>query len=192
MYEKAVSFLENKIFVSTGHRGWLTLRTAASGISTNPIKLYCIKKGNHLTENVIILQDFWRKRKTEKGDRSFSFNFLHYLVHDTEYNGVNKADSSHSHQTQQEEVGIAVQLEVGGFGIKDGAHQLAFSCAETWVKKRNFWSFLSLTLFHSVIWTEAKCSDQMDFYRSNSKLVVLNWQTILFQPTLSSSHLAVI
>lgn len=121
MYEKAVSFLENKIFVSNGYRGWLTLRTAASGISTNPIQLYCIKKGN--------------------------LNFLHYLVHDTEYNGVNKADSSHSHQTHQEEVGIAVQLEVGGFRIKDGAHQLAFSCAETWVKKRNFWSFLSLRPF---------------------------------------------
>lgn len=61
--------------------------------------------------------------------------YLDYLVHDAEDNGVYEADSSHSHQTQQEEVGITVQLEVGGFGVKYGAHQLAFGCAETWVKK---------------------------------------------------------
>jgi len=69
---------------------------------------------------------------------------LDYLVHDTEDNGVYKADSSHSHQTQQEEVGITIQLKVGGFGIKDGAHQLAFGCAETWAKKRGWSRFLNL------------------------------------------------
>lgn len=58
-------------------------------------------------------------------------HILDYLVHDTKGDGVDKANSSHSHQTQQEEVGIAVQLEVGGFWIKDGSHQLAFGCAET-------------------------------------------------------------
>lgn len=47
---------------------------------------------------------------------------LDYLIHDAEDNGVDKAYSSHSHQAQQEEVGITVQLEVGGLWVKDGAH----------------------------------------------------------------------
>lgn len=55
-----------------------------------------------------------------------------YLVHDAEDDGVDKADASYSHQAQQEEVGVAVQLEVGGLGVQDGAHQLALSRAETW------------------------------------------------------------
>lgn len=55
-----------------------------------------------------------------------------YLVHDAEDDGVDKADASYSHQAQQEEVGVAVQLEVRGLGVEDGAHQLALSCAEAW------------------------------------------------------------
>lgn len=58
-----------------------------------------------------------------------------YLVQNTENNGVDKANSSHSHQTQQEEVGITVQFEVGGFWVKNRAHQLAFGCAETCGKR---------------------------------------------------------
>lgn len=54
---------------------------------------------------------------------------------DAEDDGVDKAYSGHAHQTQQEEVGIAIQLEVGGFWVKDGAHQLTFGCNETWVRK---------------------------------------------------------
>lgn len=64
-----------------------------------------------------------------------AFLILHYLIHDAEDNGVDKTYSSHSHQAQQEEVGITVQLEVGGLWVKDGAHKLAFGCAETWVNK---------------------------------------------------------
>lgn len=52
-------------------------------------------------------------------------------MNDAERNRVYKAYYSHAHQTQQEEVGITIQLEVSGFGVQDGAHQLAFGCAET-------------------------------------------------------------
>ena len=55
--------------------------------------------------------------------RSF---LLGYLVHDTEDDGVDEADPCHPHQAQQEQVSIVVQLEVGGFRVEDGAHQLAF------------------------------------------------------------------
>lgn len=54
-----------------------------------------------------------------------------YLIHDAENDGVDKAYSSHSHQTQEKEVGITIQLEVGGFRVKDRAHKLAFGGAET-------------------------------------------------------------
>lgn len=53
-----------------------------------------------------------------------------HLVHDTEDDGVDEADPRHPHQAQQEQISIAVQLEVGGFGVQDGAHELAFLCAE--------------------------------------------------------------
>lgn len=53
-----------------------------------------------------------------------------HLVDDAEDDGVEEADPSHAHQTQQELVGITVQPEVGGFGVEDGPHQLAFLCAE--------------------------------------------------------------
>lgn len=70
-----------------------------------------------------------------------------YLVYDTEYYGVYKANPSHSHKTQQEEVGIAIQLKVSGFGVKDGAHQLALGCAEPLMKKekekKTFQAFIS-------------------------------------------------
>lgn len=56
-----------------------------------------------------------------------------YLIHDAEDDGVDKTDASHSHQAQQEEVGVVVQLEVGGLGVEDGAHQLALGSAEAWV-----------------------------------------------------------
>lgn len=54
-----------------------------------------------------------------------------YLINDAENDGVDKAYSSHSHQTQEKEVGITIQLEVGGFRVKDRAHKLAFGSAET-------------------------------------------------------------
>lgn len=54
-----------------------------------------------------------------------------YLVHDTEDDGVDEADACHPHQTQQEQVGIAVQLEICGFRVEDGAHQLALLCTKT-------------------------------------------------------------
>lgn len=60
-----------------------------------------------------------------------------YLIHDTENDGVDKAYSSHSHQTQEKEVGVAIQLEVGGFWVKDWAHKLAFGGAETLVGKKD-------------------------------------------------------
>lgn len=58
-----------------------------------------------------------------------------YLVHDTEDDGVDEANQSHSYQTQEKEVGVAIQLEVGGFWVKDRAHELAFGGAETLFEK---------------------------------------------------------
>lgn len=74
---------------------------------------------------------------------------MHYPIHDTEDNWVNEADSSHSHETQQKEVGVTIQLEVGGFGIKDGAHQLAFGCAET-CKKNNIFVIILNIFFYQI------------------------------------------
>ena len=53
-----------------------------------------------------------------------------YLVDDAEHDGVDEPDHGHAHQAQQEEVGVAVQLEVRGLGVQDGAHQLALLCVE--------------------------------------------------------------
>lgn len=53
-----------------------------------------------------------------------------HLVDDAEDDGVEETDPSHAHQTQQELVGVTVQPEVGGFGVENGSHQLAFLCAE--------------------------------------------------------------
>lgn len=69
------------------------------------------------------------KKKENKGPFSFYLT-LRYLVHDTEDDGVEEADPCHPDQTQQEEISIAVQLEVCGFGVEDGAHQLTFLGAE--------------------------------------------------------------
>lgn len=55
---------------------------------------------------------------------------LSYLVHDAEDNSVDEADGGHPHQAQQEQISIAVKLEICGLGMEDGAHQLAFLCAE--------------------------------------------------------------
>ena len=41
-----------------------------------------------------------------------------HVVSDAEHDGVDEADSCHGHQTQEEEVGVPVQLEIGGFGGK--------------------------------------------------------------------------
>lgn len=59
-----------------------------------------------------------------------------YFVNNAMYDGVYEANSSHKHQTQKKEVGIAVQLEVCGFGIQDGADQLALGCAVTWANRK--------------------------------------------------------
>lgn len=56
---------------------------------------------------------------------------VQYLVYDAEDDGVDEANAGHSHQTEQEEIGISVQLEVSGLGVQDGAYQLALLCAET-------------------------------------------------------------
>lgn len=64
------------------------------------------------------------------GNRAPSNETLSHLVDDAEDDGVEEADPCHAHQTQQELVGIAVQPEVGGFGVEDGSHQLALLCAE--------------------------------------------------------------
>lgn len=53
-----------------------------------------------------------------------------YLVHHAEDDGVDESDRCHSHQAQQKEVGVSVELEVSGFGVEDGAHQLPFLCAK--------------------------------------------------------------
>lgn len=53
-----------------------------------------------------------------------------YLADDTEDDGVDEADPRHPHQTQEEQVRITIQLKVRGFGVEDGAHKLAFLCAE--------------------------------------------------------------
>lgn len=53
-----------------------------------------------------------------------------YLAHDAEDNSVDEADGCHPHQTQQEQISVTVKLEIRGFGMEDGAHQLAFLCAE--------------------------------------------------------------
>lgn len=55
---------------------------------------------------------------------------MSYLVHDTEDNSVDEADSRHPNQTQQEQISITVELEVCLFRVEDGAHELAFLCAE--------------------------------------------------------------
>lgn len=55
---------------------------------------------------------------------------IQYLVNDAEDDGVDEADPRHPHQAQEEQVRVPIQLEVCGFGVEDGAHQLAFLCAE--------------------------------------------------------------
>lgn len=72
-------------------------------------------------------KDFYKimSQKEKKGVQE-----QRYLVHDTEDDGVDEADPCHPHQTQQEQVSIAVQLEVCGFRVEDGAHELAFLCTE--------------------------------------------------------------
>lgn len=55
---------------------------------------------------------------------------MRYLVHDTEDDSVDEADPCHPNQTQQEQISIAVQLEVCGFRVENGAHKLAFLCTE--------------------------------------------------------------
>lgn len=50
--------------------------------------------------------------------RSSSKSVSH-LVDDAEDDGVEEANPGHAHQTQQELVGVTVQLEVSGFGVQD-------------------------------------------------------------------------
>lgn len=54
-----------------------------------------------------------------------------YLVEDADDDGVEEADARHAHQAEQKQVGLAVELEVGGLRVQDGAHQLPFRSAET-------------------------------------------------------------
>lgn len=58
-----------------------------------------------------------------------------YLVEDADDDGVQEPDARHTHQAEQEEVGLAVELEVGGLWVQDGAHQLPFRSAEAWIPK---------------------------------------------------------
>lgn len=53
-----------------------------------------------------------------------------HLVKDADDDGVEEADAGHAHQAEQEQVGLAVELKVGGLWVQDGAHQLPFRSAE--------------------------------------------------------------
>ena len=110
---------------------------------------------------------------------------VHHLVYDAEDNRVDKADSSYSHQTQQEEVGITVQLEVGGFGIQDGAHQLTFGCAETWEEEEDFYKWNLLLMWESGVWKILKSHSQC----TRRHLHQINLKTHLINtPTCADHH----
>ena len=86
---------------------------------------------------MMVLAGTWIQKQPSSIDRQWYLHDSHvvcrssfYLVHYAEDDGVDEADPCHPHQTQQEQVGVSVQLEVCGFGVEDGAHQLAFLCAE--------------------------------------------------------------
>lgn len=83
---------------------------------------------------MMVLAGTWTEKvlvETCNSKRYIFFLFLmSYLVHDTEDNSVDEADSRHPNQTQQEQISITVQLEVCLFRVEDGAHELAFLCAE--------------------------------------------------------------
>lgn len=57
------------------------------------------------------------------------------LVDDAEDHSVNESNGSHSNQTEQEQVGVSVQLKVCGFRVKDGAHQLPLLRTEACAKQ---------------------------------------------------------
>lgn len=70
--------------------------------------------------------------------RNNYFSSVWHLVHDTEDDGVDEADPRHPYQTEQEQISIAVQLEVGGFRVEDGANKLAFLRTEAWRENSDF------------------------------------------------------
>lgn len=81
------------------------------------------------------LSQHWHGWFCHRGASPASQPLTAYLVEDADDDGVQEPDARHTHQAEQEEVGLAVELEVGGLWVQDGAHQLPFRSAEAWIPK---------------------------------------------------------
>lgn len=85
---------------------------------------------------MMVFAGTWTRSKEKQVKSAGSTRTFHplkeqpYPAHDAEHDGVDEADPCNPDQTQQEQVRVSIQLEVCGFGVQDGAHQLAFLCGE--------------------------------------------------------------